>query len=130
MAISIKNFILNDLNRTEENGSICFSCTPVDHGIVHNANLMGASLLMRLFKYTKDNNMLDISLSSLDYSMKYQKEDGSWPYGAADFQGWIDSFHTGLSAFGTYYTFLKKALQMSIGRHLKKELSFIPKTSF
>ena len=105
MAISIKDFILNDLNRTEENGSICFSCTPVDHDIVHNANLLGASLLIRLFKYTKDNNMREVSLSSLDYSMKYQKEDGSWAYGMAGHQGWIDSFHTGLSLWSILYFF-------------------------
>ncbi len=105
MAISIKDFIINDLNRAEENGSICFSYTPVDHAVVHNANLLGASLLIRLFKYTKDNKMMDISLSSLDYSMKYQKEDGSWPYGTDNFQGWIDSFHTGFNLQSILYFF-------------------------
>jgi len=105
MAISIKDFILKDLNRTERDGAICFSYTPIDYGIVHNANLLGASLLIRLFKYTKDNNMMDISLSSLAYSMKYQKENGSWTYGEADFQGWIDSFHTGFNLQSILYFF-------------------------
>lgn len=34
MAISIKDFILNNLNRREENGTICFSYTPIDHTAV------------------------------------------------------------------------------------------------
>ncbi|MCP4665387.1 MAG: delta-aminolevulinic acid dehydratase, partial [Deltaproteobacteria bacterium] len=51
MALSIKDFILKDLNRTQEDNHICFSYTPMDQLAVHNANLLGASLLIRLFKY-------------------------------------------------------------------------------
>ena len=51
MALPIADFILQDLNRhEEEDGTFCFSYTPVDRYFVHNANLLGASLLIRLSK--------------------------------------------------------------------------------
>lgn len=53
MALPIGDFILRDLNRHEEDGTVCFSYTPLDRYFVHNANLMAASLLIRLFKETE-----------------------------------------------------------------------------
>lgn len=97
MAISIKDFILNDLNREEENSTICFSYSPLDYTKIHNANLLGSSLLIRLYKYTNDALLRETALSSLNYSMKYQREDGSWYYAETEFQKWIDSFHTGFN---------------------------------
>jgi rhamnogalacturonyl hydrolase YesR len=97
MAISIKDFILNDLNRREEDGALCFSYTPSDQTAVHNANLLGASLLIRLYKHTNDSVLKETALASLAYSMKYQQDDGSWYYAETDFQRWIDSFHTGFN---------------------------------
>ena len=46
MALPIADFILRDLNRHEQDGAVCFSYTPLDRYFVHNANLLGASLLM------------------------------------------------------------------------------------
>lgn len=97
MAIPINDFILNDLNRKEENGTICFSYTPLDHTAVHNANLLGASLLIRLYRYTSDQRLKDTALASLAYSMNHQKSDGSWYYADTNFQSWIDSFHSGFN---------------------------------
>jgi len=95
MAIPIKDFILNDLNKKKEKDNICFSYSPIDNTAVHNANLLGASLLIRLYKYTNDKILRDTALAALAYSMKYQKDDGSWYYAETEFQRWIDSFHTG-----------------------------------
>jgi len=105
MALSIKDFIIKDLNRKEENGTICFSYTPIDRTAVHNANLLGASLLIRLYKYNDDAAVKDIALKSLAYSMKYQKDDGSWFYADTSFQSWIDSFHTGFNLQSIKYFF-------------------------
>ena len=103
MAVSIKDFIINDLNKTRDNGSICFSYTPIDHTAVHNANLLGASLLIRLCNYTNDSKLKDIAFSSLDYTMKYQCDDGSWYYAETDYQRWIDSYHTGFNLQSVLY---------------------------
>jgi len=103
LAIPIKDFILNDLNRKQEDSTVCFSYTPIDTTAVHNANLLGASLLIRLYKYTKNDDLKEIALSSLAYSMKYQRDDGSWFYAETDFQRWIDSFHTGFNLQSILY---------------------------
>jgi len=103
MAISIKDFILNDLNRTEEADAFSFSYTPLDHTAVHNANLLGASLLIRLYRFAQQRSLKEAALSSLAYSMKHQKEDGSWNYAETSFQQWIDSFHTGFNLQSILY---------------------------
>ena len=95
MALSIKNFILKDLNRKKEGNVFCFSYTPVDHDYVHNANALGASLLIRLYKFNADKNLRQTALESLGYCLKYQREDGAWRFAETDTQQWVDSFHTG-----------------------------------
>lgn len=97
MAVPIKEFILGDLQRTRLDGMFCFSYTPVDTETVHNANLLGASILARLAQYCDDNHLTQAALASLDYSMKYQRVDGSWFYADTRIQNWIDSFHTGFN---------------------------------
>jgi hypothetical protein len=103
MAVSIKDFILNNLYRKEENNTICFSYTPIDDYYVHNANLLGASLLIRIIKYGNDNDIKKIALSSLAYTMNYQRRDGSWFYSENKISQWIDSFHTGFNLQSILY---------------------------
>ena len=97
MAVSVKDFLLRDLNRTINGDTFCFSYTPIDNTAVHNANLLGASLLIRLYELTKEETLRDAALSSLAYTMKHQRADGSWFYAEAEMQRWIDSFHTGFN---------------------------------
>ncbi len=97
MALSIKDFLLQDLHRTVDGDTFCFSYTPIDHTAVHNANLLGASLLIRLYKITGEEKLRREALASLAYSMKYQHNDGSWYYAETAIQSWIDSFHTGFN---------------------------------
>lgn len=97
MSASIKNFLLNDLHRTNLGDTFCFSYTPVDTAIVHNANLLGASLLIRLKRYCNDSGLEDAAMASLAYSMRHQHENGSWYYADTDIQQWSDSFHTGFN---------------------------------
>ena len=97
MAVPIKDFILNDLHRTHWDDTFCFSYTPVDTAVVHNANLLGASILARLTKYTDDDCLVPAVAASLAYSMRHQRPDGSWFYADTETQRWIDSFHTGFN---------------------------------
>jgi hypothetical protein len=48
---------------------------------VHNINLLGAALLGRE--------------DCAEWSVRRQRADGSWPYGEAANQQWVDNFHTG-----------------------------------
>lgn len=92
---SIGSFILKHLNRTTEDQGFCFSYTPLDHGQVHNANLLGAAFLARVWMHTHDQNLKDAALSAAAYTVSRQKNDGAWYYGESPRQKWIDSFHTG-----------------------------------
>lgn len=70
---------------------------PDIHLPVHNANLLGAALLCRLSRFTGDRGSVDIALRVARYSARAQNADGSWPYGVASAQQWIDNFHTGFN---------------------------------
>jgi hypothetical protein len=89
------DFICNDLQRSQDTTGICFSYTPLDGSRVHNANLLAASILSRVGKITGRSDLCDLSAESVTFSVNRQKPDGSWPYGEAQNQSWVDSFHTG-----------------------------------
>lgn len=95
MAISAGNFLLERLNITRINDEMCFSYTPLDWGLVHNANLLGAAFLARLYSITREKKFLDPAYGAVQFSVRRQYEDGSWPYGEDKTQRWIDNFHTG-----------------------------------
>jgi hypothetical protein len=95
MALPIADFIMKDLNRFEEDGTLCFSYTPLDRYFVHNANLLGASLLIRLHVHRKEATLREAALTALAYSMQHQRDDGAWFYAEKESSRWIDSFHTG-----------------------------------
>jgi len=97
LALPIGTFITQNLNRLNEDGTVCFSYTPIDHYFVHNANLLGASLLIRLYKETDNQEYKITALAALAYAMKHQRPDGSWFYAEKDIAHWIDSFHTGFN---------------------------------
>lgn len=123
LAIPIKDFILQDLNRTSEGDSFCFSYTPVDTDVVHNANMLGASILIRLLKYSQDSSCEEAALSSLAYSMRYQHEDGSWCYGNSWKYKWIDSFHTGFNLEALRY-FLDNGFGQEYRRAYEKGVKY------
>lgn len=102
IARSSCDFILNDLNRAwskgqraKGNSAFCFSYSPVDNTRVHNANLLAVELLARVYSITKEEKLLEYAKISLEFSLSYQNPDGSWYYGLARRQQYIDSFHTG-----------------------------------
>ena len=63
--------------------------------IVHNANFLGAALLCRVYHLTGEKKFLAPALKAARYSAGRQREDGSWDYGEAGTQAWVDNFHTG-----------------------------------
>lgn len=103
MVLSSAKFILKDLNRKREGDLICFSYSPGDNNYVHNANMLGASLLFRLSKLTNDDSLRDYAIASISYSLKYQQSDGSWYYAETKVQKWKDSFHTAFNLIALKY---------------------------
>lgn len=89
-------FVLHDLHRSPGAAeSFCFSYTPVDRSRVHNASMLGAELLARVARIAGEAELAEVALAAARYTIERQADDGSWPYGDAGNQTWIDSFHTG-----------------------------------
>ena len=95
VAKSSARFLLDALNRTESREGHCFSYTPLDRSRVHNVNLLAAELLARLYGIERAGEYFDAASRATSYTVARQHDDGSWPYGEAGSQQWIDSFHTG-----------------------------------
>lgn len=129
MAVSIKDFILNDLNQMKMGSSVCFSYSPLDQIQVHNANLLGASLLIRIFKYLNEDIIKETALASLAYSFKHQRADGSWFYGEGPSRDWIDSFHTGFNLQSILY-FFDEGFGQEYRSRFDKGLAFYIKNFF
>jgi hypothetical protein len=129
MAVTIKDFFLKDLNRTKDGDSFCFSYTPIDKTAVHNANLLGASLLIRLFHLTGEKILETTALESLAYSMKHQHSDGSWFYAESSIQRWIDSYHTGFN-LQAIRTFLDLGEALDLTKAYNKGVEFYAKNFF
>jgi len=103
MAVQTKDFICSNLARHEEGDRLCFSYTPLDRTYVHNANLLGASLLIRLYRICEDRVLEELALASLRYGLYHQREDGAWYYGQFDLMRYVDSFHTGFNLQALQY---------------------------
>jgi len=97
VARSACDFIINDLNIYQENDSVCFSYTPLDNGRVHNANYLGASLLIRVASLTGEKILTQYAEKAYQFSNSYQMDNGAWRYGEEDIRSWIDGFHTGFN---------------------------------
>ncbi len=89
------NFVLYDLNRTYEDGSFCFSYSPLDRQRVYNATMKGARLLAQVYSVTGEPDLKETATQTVKYVVRNQKPDGSWSYSKGDTRTWIDNFHTG-----------------------------------
>lgn len=89
-------FVLSDLRIDQPNrDELAFSYTPLDRRIVHNASLLGATLLAEAGRWLDDEQLLDAARRATRFTSSRQAPDGSWPYGENANDRWIDSFHTG-----------------------------------
>jgi len=118
IARSSCNFILDDLFIFESNDSICFSYTPINKTKIHNANVLGAALLARVYSISNEAMLMEYARKAVNYTADRQSEDGAWYYGENEgedgywrngingidrqnddnytgFVSYIDSYHTG-----------------------------------
>lgn len=106
LALPIAEFLAQDLKRLDGERGFCFSYTPIDTYCVHNANALGASLLIRLARMTDDLELARLAHESLAYTVHHQQPDGSWFYAEREGSRWVDSFHTGF-VLQAIHTFLE-----------------------
>lgn len=127
IARSACQFIIHDLKTISNNGALCFSYTPLCESTIHNANLLGAAHLARVYSITKERELLDFAQKSMKYTVKNQRKDGSWYYGEprfdSGFVNYIDSYHTGflLESLMKYHTSIR---EKSVLPCLKKGLEY------
>jgi len=74
------NFLLKDLYIAKTEKGICFSYTPIDKSFVHNANVLGAALLARVYALTQETILLEYSKQAFNFLISHQKRNGSWAY--------------------------------------------------
>ncbi len=96
MAVGAAEYLVNDLFWTGEDDLACFAYPlPSSRSPVHNANFLAAGLLCRIDKYRGESGFRETALRAARYSTAMQHKDGSWNYGEAAKQRWVDNFHTG-----------------------------------
>jgi hypothetical protein len=94
-ARTICDFILNDLKRFDESSDeVCFSYSPLDQTRVFNASLLAGEALAAIGKLSSEPSLCDWAMRAARYVVRQQRADGSWAYGADDYQSWADNFHT------------------------------------
>jgi rhamnogalacturonyl hydrolase YesR len=123
IARSCCDFILNDLSISREGDFICFSYTPRDMLKVHNANMLAAGLLARLYSITGEDILLEYAKNATGYVISKQRPDGSWHYAETDYQNWIDCHHTGFILEGLY-NYIKYTSDKTYLDNILKGLAF------
>ena len=94
-ARSACEFILRDLKRSEETDEeVCWSYSPLDSTRVFNASLLASETLASVGYLTGEKDLIDWAMRGARYVVRRARADGSWAYGASDFQSWSDNFHT------------------------------------
>jgi hypothetical protein len=94
VAASACDHILNDLKHFQDGEALCISYFPGQDIQVHNANALGASLLARTYRFTRNHSYRDLATRAMLYTAQYQRADGSWYYGQKENLRWVDNFHT------------------------------------
>lgn len=94
-ARSACDFILQDLPRSvETHTEICFSYSPGTVNRIYNASLLAAETLAGVAAITGEQELCQWAVQAATYVVNQQHANGSWVYGAAQSQAWIDNFHT------------------------------------
>jgi len=124
MAASAAEYILNDLYWAESETFAGFSYPLRSiRVLVYNANFLASALLCRVYKLTGEVKFLGPALRAARCSAAKQNADGSWYYGDAQKQGWIDNFHTGFN-LGALKSIGKYAETTEFEPHIQRGFEF------
>jgi hypothetical protein len=94
IAESACNWIL-ELPREKTARGDCLSYLAHVQSSIHNANMLGASLLARTARHNGNEEYRKVARSAMEYSCSAQLSDGAWWYAEHPKYHWIDNFHTG-----------------------------------
>jgi len=128
VSASICRWILSLPRETTDSGS-CISYVPFRQNSIHNANMLGASMLARYGAHSSDRECLDVAGMAMYYSCTRQLSDGSWYYGESPMHHWIDSFHTGFNLDSLKY-YLEYTNTTEFRPNLKNSYRYFKNTFF
>lgn len=94
VADSVCRWILTLPRERTASGS-CISYYAIGQSSIHNANMLGAAVLARTWRHTRNRAYLEAASEAIQYSCTRQRPDGSWWYAEDPKYHWIDGFHTG-----------------------------------
>jgi hypothetical protein len=94
VAVKACEHILSELTAFPDGEGVCIAYVPGRDSRVHNANTLGASLLIRTWAITKNEEYRELSEKALQYTAGHQHADGAWYYGEKENLHWVDNFHT------------------------------------
>jgi hypothetical protein len=77
----------------EAGGGQFYAYVPGNRTPIHNASMLVAALRARIAQRRGEDTSADV-LAAVDYSIRRQRSDGSWPYGEGRGLGWVDGYHT------------------------------------
>jgi rhamnogalacturonyl hydrolase YesR len=83
------------LPRERTTSGTCLSYHAVGQSSIHNANMLGAGFLARMWQLTGNPQYRSAAAEAMEYSCSRQRPDGSWWYAEDPKFHWIDGFHTG-----------------------------------
>ncbi|MBL4702917.1 MAG: hypothetical protein JKY54_00215, partial [Flavobacteriales bacterium] len=78
--LSVGDFILNQLDVTEDETGICFSYSVEMTDCCYNASMLGCEHFARLYKITGDSRFRELAVKSANFVVNKQLTDGSWGY--------------------------------------------------
>jgi len=122
IAESACNWIL-ELPREKTSHGDCVSYLAHVQSSIHNANMLGASLLARTAKQDGNSEYLRVARSAMEYSCSRQLPDGSWWYAEEPKYHWIDNFHTGYNLDSLNY-YIESSGDEEFRPNLKRGLGF------
>ncbi len=137
-AAGISEFILTHGILSETADNLCFRYIPGEDAIIHNANLLGAGFLSRLYDFTGEEALKEKAQKAVRFSVQAQRKDGAWVYGNRGHHQWVDNFHTGYNLLSIYRyqtccrdLQFERALSRGINYHLRHHFTkeLLPKFS-
>ena len=123
------DFILDELGWTERDGGVCLRYCPGVDIAVHNANMIGASLLARVGSRWPGARGREIAEKAVRFTVCHQTDGGAWRYGIGRKWAWIDSFHSGY-VLEALHTFCRCTGDVACRDSLHKGYAFFVETFF
>jgi hypothetical protein len=123
--MEICTFFRDGLNQDHfDRQRLCFSYTPLDRFHVHNANLFVAEFLIRVGKEVKQEELVNLGMLAVEYSLSEQNDDGSLCYWGQDQDDRcrLDHYHSGFeirSLFSIWSHVGGKTIRRAVERYYR-----------